>query len=283
MLVDCFTYLEEKELLLLRYEMLKDVVDFFIIAEANRTFRGDLKEYNCLRHLQELGISDEKIQVLHVELPSKEEILDPWLREHSQRNALSVGMGMLPKDSVFYLSDIDEIPKPSSLLEAQKQVEKDPSRCVRLSMPMLYTRGDLRAVDPDKSEDESPNTWICGTVFSGIKLDMSPTQIRNTPNANDIVLGKRDAGWHLSWMGDKARRKYKLASFSHCYDNIPNSVAPANSQEMLDYIENYEPGEGKKDMLGRSDHILTKYDRDLLPPEVFRLKLVRDFLFPEDN
>ena len=45
MLFDCFLYFNEKELLELRYEILKDVVDGFIITDANRTFKGDPKPF----------------------------------------------------------------------------------------------------------------------------------------------------------------------------------------------------------------------------------------------
>ena len=287
MLVDCFTYFEEKELLLLRYEMLKDVVDFFLITDGDRTFKGDPKPYHCLNHLKELGIKDDRIQVLHTELPSKEEIHSPWIREYAQRDALGVGMAFLQestdKECVFHLSDVDEIPKPDYLKHAELLVREDPHRCVRFSMPMLYARGDFRVIDPARSEEVSPNTWVGGTVFSHKKLYMRVSEIRRTPNETDVVLGARDAGWHFSWMGSKERQKLKLGSFSHCYDNIPNSVAPADSQEMLDYIDNYEPKEGERDILGRTDHILTKYDTKLLPPEVFELDLVRNFLLPEDN
>jgi Glycosyltransferase family 17 len=283
MLVDCFTYFEERELLLLRYEILKDVVDAFLVTDANLTFRGDPKPYNCLKHLTELGITDDRIQVLHVELPPKEEILDPWIREYAQRDALSVGMRMCPPDTIFYLSDVDEIPRPHSLLEAADLVKQDPSRCARLSMPMFYSRGDLRVVNPAVSQDESPNNWVCGTVFHFDKLELPPSQIRRIVNKNDVVVGQQDAGWHFSWMGDKNRLKAKLQSFSHCYDDIPNAVAPSDSQEMLDYIDNYVPASGSPDILGRHDHILTPYSHELLPPEAFRLETVKNFLFPQGN
>ncbi len=283
MLFDCFTYFNEKELLFLRYEMLKDVVDGFIVAEGNRTFRGDPKPYNCIRDMEQLGIPDDNLQVLHVELPTQEEILSPWIREHAQRDALSVGMRMCPPDSIFYLSDVDEIPKPDRLIEAAELVRKDPSRCVRLSMPMLYARGDLRVMDPERPMDVAPNSWVCGTTFSSQKLDQLPSQIRTAPNSNDIVVGNQDAGWHFSWMGTKESFKTKMASFSHCYDDIPNAIAPMNSRQMLDYIDNYVPRVGEKDMLGRDDHILSPYDLGSLPPEALRLETVRNFLLPEEN
>ena len=106
MLFDCFLYFNERELLELRVEMLKDVVDGFIITDANRTFKGDEKPFTCVDTIRELGLPEDKIQVLHVELPPPDIAPSPWVREYSQRDALAVGMRMTPPDSAFFFSDV---------------------------------------------------------------------------------------------------------------------------------------------------------------------------------
>lgn len=278
MLFDCFLYFDERELLELRINILKDIVDGFIITDGNRTFKGDPKPFTCVETLKELGISDENIQVLHVELPSKEDIANPWAREYAQRDALGVGMRMCPSDSVFFFSDVDEIPRPKALLEAVELAKADPKRCVRLSMPMFYGRGDLRVRDPQGDGTKAPDNWTCGTIVLHEHLEQTPSQIRMNPN--DIVVGNCDAGWHFSWMGDKERMKRKVTSFSHCYDDVPNAVAPCNSEDMLNHLENYKAQAGGTDPLGRTDHILEPYPHELLPPELFKLDRVRNYLLP---
>jgi hypothetical protein len=261
MLFDCFLYFDEKELLELRVELLKDIVDGFIITDGNLTFKGDPKPFTCVDTIRELGLPEEKIQVLHVELPSAEDFPNPWIREHAQRDALGVGMRMTPPDSVFFFSDVDEIPKPKVLLEAVELAKADPSRCVRLSMPMFYGRADLRVIDPEGDPKAAPTNWI-------------------RTNPNDIVVGDCDAGWHFSWMGGPERMKRKVTSFSHCYDVIPNAVAPADSQEMLDYLDAYKAEAGGTDPLGRTDHVLVPYPHELLPEKLFKLERVKTYLLP---
>jgi beta-1,4-mannosyl-glycoprotein beta-1,4-N-acetylglucosaminyltransferase len=278
MLFDCFLYFDEKELLELRINILKDIVDGFIITDGNRTFKGDPKPFTCVETLRELGISDENIQVLHVELPSKEEIANPWAREYAQRDALGVGMRMCPPDSVFFFSDVDEIPRPESLLQAVDLAKADPKRCVRLSMPMFYGRGDLRVRDPKGDGTKAPDNWTCGTIVLHEHLEMTPSQIRMNPN--DLVVGDCDAGWHFSWMGDSERMKRKVTSFSHCFDDVPNAVAPCDSADMLQHLDNYKAQAGGTDPLGRTDHILEPYPHELLPPELFKLDRVRNYLLP---
>lgn len=281
MIVDCFTYFDEAELLELRIEMLKDVVDGFLICEADRTFKGDKKEFTCVDTIRKLGLPEEKIQVLHCELPPPETHPNPWIREHGQRDALGVGMRMCPEDTVFFLSDVDEIPNPSFLIKGVAAAKAHPDRCVRLSMAMFYGKADLRVVDPDRNPEVSPTNWTCGTFILHEHLAQSVSQIRIRENG--LTLGKCDAGWHFSWMGDSTRMKRKLTSFSHCYDFIPDAVAPSESQEMLDYLDAYKAEAGGNDPLGRHNHILEKYPHELLPKELFKLERVKKYLLPEDE
>jgi hypothetical protein len=109
-------------------------------------------------------------------------------------------------------------------------------------------------------------------------LKQTPSQIRSNPN--DIVVGNCDAGWHFSWMGDAERMKRKVTSFSHCYDVIPNAVAPADSPEMLAYLDVYKASAGGTDPLGRGDHVLVPYPHDLLPEKLFKLERVKQYLLP---
>jgi hypothetical protein len=187
-------------------------------------------------------------------------------------------MRMCPPDSVFFFSDVDEIPRPESLLQAVDLAKADPKRCVRLSMPMFYGRGDLRVRDPKGDGTKAPDNWTCGTIVLHEHLEMTPSQIRMNPN--DLVVGDCDAGWHFSWMGDSERMKRKVTSFSHCFDDVPNAVAPCDSADMLQHLDNYKAQAGGTDPLGRTDHILEPYPHELLPPELFKLDRVRNYLLP---
>jgi beta-1,4-mannosyl-glycoprotein beta-1,4-N-acetylglucosaminyltransferase len=73
--VDCFSYFNEKELLELRINLLKDHVDKFVITDANYTHSGILKEYTLKKTIKELGLPEDKIEVIEVDL--SEESLGP--------------------------------------------------------------------------------------------------------------------------------------------------------------------------------------------------------------
>ena len=46
MLIDAFTYFNEKELVELRLKYLNPIVDYFIVIESNITFTGKEKKWN---------------------------------------------------------------------------------------------------------------------------------------------------------------------------------------------------------------------------------------------
>lgn len=268
MLIDCFPYFNEKELLELRIETLYDHVDGFLITDANHTHRGEPKEFTCVDTLRELGIPEEKVQVLHVELPTFEEAADPWVRERGQRDALSVGLFQLPEDTFFICSDCDEIANPEKLEEVKQAVLDYPGEIVRLSMSMHYGRADKQLQSPTGEKFD----WRCGTASTVKQLKDFGTLSSLRASTNNHYVGNRDAGWHLSWMGDADKRRTKLRSIAEYYIWDKPQV-----QKLCD---EFEPEEGNTDMLGREDHLLTSYPVDKLPEAALRIERVKNYLLP---
>ena len=83
--VDCFTFYNELEILELRFLELYDVVDKFIIVEANKTFKGDFKPFI----LEENKLRFEKWwdKVAHIKVYIPDNLTDAWSREKYQRNS----------------------------------------------------------------------------------------------------------------------------------------------------------------------------------------------------
>ena len=267
MLIDCFPYFCEKELLELRIRTLEDYVDGFLIADANRTHRGEEKPFTCVNTLRELGINEDKVQVLHVELPSTEEIADPWIRERGQRDALSVGLHMMPEDTVFICSDCDEIVNPEKLEEIKKVVVDNESKVVKLSMSMHYGRADRQLITPEGKLHNWRNAFAL--TVRGLKEGSTLSSMR--ASQDNIYFGDMDAGWHFSWMGDSERRLSKLKSYAHWETDRP---------EIESTCERFNAELGEPDMLGRRDHLITEYPTDKLPAGVFDLPRVKSFLLP---
>src|SRR6266568_2718523 len=114
MIYDCFTFFNEFDLLEIRLEELKDVVDRFVLVEATKTFSNRPKrlfyEENKGRFSK---FHDRIIHVIVDDLP--EEPKDSWENQFFQRNAICRGLTNCNPDDIIMISDVDEIPRASAV------------------------------------------------------------------------------------------------------------------------------------------------------------------------
>ena len=117
MTYDCFTFFNELDLLEIRLNVLKDVVDRFVICEAPWTHTGMPKtlifEANKPRFAEFL---DRIVYIVANDPPpmpadfTKRQCA--WVRENHQRNELARGLANAHADDTILISDLDEIPDP---------------------------------------------------------------------------------------------------------------------------------------------------------------------------
>jgi beta-1,4-mannosyl-glycoprotein beta-1,4-N-acetylglucosaminyltransferase len=204
MIVDCFTFFDEFDVLEIRLKELSGVVDRFVLAEARQTFQGSPKplyfQENATRFKQYLN----KIEHLIVDLPETD---DPWVREGYQRNALKRAIGQLPRDATVFISDVDEIFRPSAMREAASR-----GHFVFVEMDLYYYFLNLRSKGAK---------WVkpyCGPAAEIMAIEdfslprwreLQYLQERNLPQDSTV----RSGGWHFSWLASRILNK--LDSFSH--------------------------------------------------------------------
>lgn len=285
MIIDCFPYFKEKEILELRIKLLYDKVDRFIICDGNYTQSGIPKEYTCKKTLKELGLESDKIIIVEVNLPGPELESNSWVRERMQRNAASQ---YVEENSVCFVGDCDEIIDPNLIDYYASMSRSYPNNIIRVPLVYLTGRADLRVYD----EYENPRPWntafMCLTnhlkKYTLSDIRESYAMMRNDLDYSDVFItnnGKiSDAGWHFSWMGNNDIIKEKCKSSMHVNDQVVGSVAPFGSNEMLNFMNSYIPKEYATDPLGRKNHILKKYSVDKLPKKIFELPRVKEFLLP---
>lgn len=297
-LIDCFPYFNEKETLELRIKLLYDHVDKFVITESNQTHSGLSKEYTCEKVLENIEDPLNKIELIQVDFSNNPEF-DHWKRERVQRDSVLQILHKFDDDCLFYFGDCDEILNPNHIRWICDVANQYPTNILRTPLAFLNCRADLRVFDCN----DNPIIWRCPYIASKKHLGKyTPSQIRESSALSDNIetseLGRHISfpdititcnevevmlGWHFAWMGDNERRKAKCVSYLHYHDEVHSAVAPLNSNAMMNFMDGYKVEEGSVDPLGRSNHILRKYDISLLPELILTDKKFKDFFLPEEN
>ena len=112
---DCVTFFDENLLVNARFEILKDVVDYFIVCESNYDHKGKKKGINF-----KLKNKYFKNRVRHVIIDENfPDLNDGWKMESYQREKIIDGLYDSKEEDFILYSDSDEIPNPNLLQDIQ--------------------------------------------------------------------------------------------------------------------------------------------------------------------
>lgn len=199
---DTFMYNGEADILECRLHELYDVVDVFVIVEADRTHGGyKQKPYSFLHDSSRFIQWFDKIHyIMAKDMPND---VDPWVREHLQRDNILKGLHAAEEHDIIMISDVDEIPRAESVVDISPEG-------MTLFLMTLYAM----------SLDWYDSTPWWGTVAIPFGELVTPQWVRENRRYAPTKLSS--AGWHLSWMGDDAARKKKFANGCHVADYAPD-------------------------------------------------------------
>lgn len=254
MIFDAILFNNEVDLLEIRLHELSSVVDRFIVVESLE-YHGssNTKVSNFLANLDVFRPFMEKIEYVLLERldPPHRGPNDSWPRENFHRNAiLSVLAKFGVSSDVVLISDCDEIPRASSVLQYIEEI-----RCAPRSFTQDFFYYDV---------NNYLGTWhgTIGASFRDVR-NLTPQGLRNKRDEWPAIP---NAGWHFSYFGGYDRIKKKIENFAHaCEDTI--KLAGCRSREdlvadMLAGRDLYQrPGEGRKERRSHDDPRLPAYMR----------------------
>lgn len=194
LILDCFTYYNETDVLRMRLEELGDTVDYFVIVEASQTFTGKEKPLYFDTLPSWVHKWQDKIVRYIVDFPSAD--MSPWERETYQRNEIYKAVPDGSARDWIFISDADEIPNIKKALKcftnARMQLDvrqyfwklnwQVPQHCNQGARPVMVRRDYL----------ESPQ------VLRAAQLERIP-----------------DCGWHFSFLTDEVKTVEKIEAFAH--------------------------------------------------------------------
>lgn len=306
--VDFFPYFDPtgKEMLELRYNIMKDYVDEFVICESNKTQSGNPIPFCLENTLKELNIPNDKIKIIHLNIPESEELdiqyidelncyhgnsqninsLRARCRERMQKDSLLLVKDLYDEDTIFIHSDIDEIINPEFLSWVIPIVKQSPDYLIKINLAHLEGRADLRVYYRDS---DTPRPW--GGMFICTQEHLckaTPTQLRSNalnpyPIGNIIHNGEevKELGWHFSWMGSSDIRLIKSQAFTHYDDTfefLENKKYTSEGNQK--FLEETVFEVGSIAPSGELNTILKRYPQENLPEIIFTLPKIKEFLLP---
>jgi len=212
-IVDAFIFYNEINMLTYRLNVLNDVVDLFVIVEANQTFTGKPKPlfFKENAHLYEKFA--HKIVHHVVDLPfanPNPETKEQWENEWHQRNSIQDAIAPLdlePND-ILCVSDLDEITDPRLLAEIRSG-SLPIRRTYKMNQETYYYNLNTKHT-VDIFAAFLTTVWMYHQDRA--ILGLTTSGLRNEFSRNPTIW---KAGWHLSFFGDVAFVQNKLRMYSH--------------------------------------------------------------------
>jgi|TARA_B110000438_G_C15701487_1_gene601225 beta-1,4-mannosyl-glycoprotein beta-1,4-N-acetylglucosaminyltransferase len=237
-------YFDEEQVLDLRLNVLYQNVDYFVIVESIYNHKGEKR--NLLFNSQKFEkFNDKIIYLVYDKIPQLVEpiketdnekekdgkyIMNALYRENAQRDFILEGLKSAKKDDLILISDVDEIPKLSSV-----NLNQIKNEIILFKQDMFYYKYNLVL----------PNFKWTGTKAVKKKNLISPQWLRNVKDRKypfyriDTFFSDKkyidikiinDGGWHFSNIKSPEMIEHKLRSYLHHreFDQVSLSIEEIN-------------------------------------------------------
>ena len=240
---DCFSYWDEDLLLDLRFNILNDYVDYFVIVEGNKTWQNNPKK---LRFKKD-NFSKYKKKIIYIPVEDMPDGDNPYKRENHQRNAISKGLIDAEDDDVILISDLDEIPNPINI----KFFDKKMKYAVFKQMHFYYKINLQSQINPYwygtriciKKYLKSPQ-WL-----RDLKFKKRPFWRLDKMRLNNII---ENGGWHFCNLKEPDELLYKYKNL--CETNDPYNFKEKIDEKYLDIQEIRKRVNSGLDIIGRKEN-----------------------------
>jgi beta-1,4-mannosyl-glycoprotein beta-1,4-N-acetylglucosaminyltransferase len=223
-IVDCFIFYNELDLLNYRVNILNNVVDYFVLVESTHTHSGKEKEliyqnnkemFQSFHHkIIHIIVDDFPYKYPNINYDNKSDNSDSWHNERFQRNCIVRGIQQLSlsltDDDVIIISDLDEIPDPTTLLKIKKNK-------INITLNALQMDFYYYNLNSKKEMMWCFSKMLLYKYFNELiqkKITCSDIRLNNI-YLNPIEYIINNGGWHLSYFGDAHFIKNKLENFAH--------------------------------------------------------------------
>ena len=233
-------YFDEEQVLDLRLNVLNEDIDYFVIVESIYNHKGEERKLLFDKNKFQ-NFNDKIIYLIYDKIPDLVEsiydgdsenekdrkyIMNALYRENEQRNFILEGLRNADENDLILISDVDEIPKLSSV-----NLNNIHNEIILFKQDMFYYKFNLAL----------PNFKWTGTKAVKKKKLISPQWLRNVKDRkypfyriDTLISDKKymnikivdDGGWHFSNIKSPEMIEHKLRSYLHHreFDQVSLSV-----------------------------------------------------------
>ena len=257
---DCITFYNANFLFKTRFNILKDVVDYFVVCEADKDHVGNSKKYNFDEDFYNKNMN-KIIYIQATDLPDmKIKGKDDIKILKSQMEKLFAGIKDAVDDDLIILSDEDEIPNPNTIKNFQSNNFK-----YGIFLQNLYIY-KINVQNLQEGNGNWPGSRIClkKNLKSFYKFKLLKPKNLNYPfwridkeKSIDLI---KNGGWHFSYLMTPEQISNKINIMAHTQLNKKEFK---NQNEIKNKIKNLQ------DPFNR-DYKLKKVEIDESYPDYIR-------------
>lgn len=245
---DCFTFYNEFELLELRLKSLWDMVDYFVLVEADKNHTNKPKPFYFAERKDKFKEFLPKIRHILLKVNIEYKGVGDWSIENGQRNGILYGLQDAAPDDLIFISDVDEIPAPDILQRINENkaplitlcpLAPPPNgRVLKVPCQILIPASaflDYHPVAMDQTFHYYYFDWIAqgtwkGTVLTKRKNLTTPQAFRNLRNILPFIP---EGGRHFSYMGGVDKIIKKMTSIVDGNEIVVNSNKNLTDREHI--------------------------------------------------
>ena len=207
-IIDCITFFDNNFIFDLRYNILNEYVDYFIICESRFDHKNNEKKINF-----ELKKGYDKNKIIHIVYNKKFPHFDAWKNQAIQRDFILKELSQFDSNDYIFFSDPDEIINPDILdnFQLDKKYGIFLQKCFNFKFnlfnkfespwegPRVCKKKNLKSIDFMRQKVKSKNL-----KYSFYRFDKE----------KNIKLFD-NGGWHFNNIMSPEKISLKLKSFAH--------------------------------------------------------------------
>ncbi|MDA9594760.1 glycosyl transferase family 17 [Candidatus Pelagibacter sp.] len=208
-IVDCITFFDNNFMFDLRYNILKNYVDFFVICESKYDHKGKEKKKNFIF---KDSYDNAKVKYIFLDTPFPKNN-NPWKNQALQREFLLNSLTFIEEEDYIFFSDPDEILNPKVLINfnLEKKYGIFLQDCFNFKFNLfnpyespwegtrVSKKKNLKSIDYMRQKIKMKNL-----NYSFLRIDKE----------KNIQIFK-DAGWHFNNILSPKEISLKLKTYAH--------------------------------------------------------------------